>query len=117
MIKGENIHEELEHSLPAVYICSRYRPKSADPEKQKMELKQNIERAKQGSYFAALLGFAPLCPHLFMTQLLRDEVWWQRELGMKIGLEWLKKSVVVLIILLSFLPFISFGQSHIPSVS
>ena len=53
-----------------------------------MELKQNIERAKQGSYFAALLGFAPLCPHLFMTQLLRDEVWWQRELGMKIGLEW-----------------------------
>ena len=88
MIKGENIHEELEHSLPAVYICSRYRPKSADPEKQKMELKQNIERAKQGSYFAALLGFAPLCPHLFMTQLLRDEVWWQRELGMKIGLEW-----------------------------
>lgn len=54
MIKGENIHEELEHSLPAVYICSRYRPKSADPEKQKMELKQNIERAKQGSYFAAL---------------------------------------------------------------
>ena len=34
----------------------------------------------------------PLCPHLLMTQLLRDEVWWQRELGMKIGLEWLKLS-------------------------
>ena len=92
MIKGENIREDLERSLPAVYICSRYRPKSADPERQKMELKQNIERAKQGSYFAALLGFSPLCPHLFMTQLLKDEVWWQRELGMKIGLEWLKLS-------------------------
>ena len=45
-----------------------------------------MERAKQGSYFAALLGFSPLCPHLLMTQLLKDEVWWQRELGMKIGL-------------------------------
>ena len=49
MIKGENIHEELEHSLPAVYICSRYRPKSADQEKQKIVLNQNIDRAKQGS--------------------------------------------------------------------
>lgn len=92
MIKGKNSREDMERSLPAVYICSRYRPKSADPERQKMGLKQNIERAKQGSYFAALLGFSPLCPHLLMTQLLKDEVWWQRELGMKIGLEWLKLS-------------------------
>lgn len=92
MIKGENVREDLEGSLPAVYICSRYRPKSADSEGQKAELKQNIERAKQGSYFAALLGFSPLCPHLFMTQLLKDEVWWQRELGIKVGLEWLKLS-------------------------
>ena len=39
MIKGENSRKDLERSLPTVYICSRYRPKSADPERQKIELK------------------------------------------------------------------------------
>ena len=37
MIKGENSRKDLERSLPTVYICSRYRPKSADPERQKIE--------------------------------------------------------------------------------
>ena len=46
MIKDENIREDLKHSLPAMYICSRYRPKSADPERRKIELKQNIGRSE-----------------------------------------------------------------------
>ena len=62
MIKRENSREDMERSLPAVYICSRYRPKSADPERQEMELKQNIERAKQGSYFAASVSASPYDP-------------------------------------------------------
>lgn len=51
MIKGENSRKDLERSLPTVYICSRYRPKSADPEeslirqpKKKMRKRKNSKK-------------------------------------------------------------------------
>lgn len=75
-----------------IYICSRYRPLAVEPVAREAEKKSNIERAKTAAFFVSELGFEAMCPHLYTNQFLDDDIAWQRELGMQIGLDWLELS-------------------------
>ena len=75
--------------MERIYVCSPLRPRSHDPVMARQELKENLERAKRASRLVASVGAMPLTPHLYGTQFLDDDIPAERELGMRIGLEWL----------------------------
>ncbi|EOS27639.1 hypothetical protein C806_00086 [Lachnospiraceae bacterium 3-1] len=70
--------------MKKAYICSPYR---AESEK---EMKRNLEYARELTRKALEDGMAPVTPHLYMTQCLNEEDPWEREIGLKAGLELLK---------------------------
>lgn len=55
------------------------------------ETERNIEYAKQVTKVAINQGYAPITPHLYITQVLDDNNAGERALGLTVGLELLDK--------------------------
>lgn len=91
----------------AVYICSRFRSLKKDPKLKAKEQKANEARAITACKVAVDLGFEPKAPHLYLPRFLDDDIAWQRELGMIIGLDWLRQCQEVWV----------FGYSDASSIS
>lgn len=73
---------QKEESMEKVYVCSQYGSRG--------DKATNLELAK---FFCMLVieeGKIPICPHLFYSQVLNDDVKSQRAAGMRIGLDLLK---------------------------
>jgi len=66
---------------PLVFICSPYAG----------DVTRNTRNARRYCLFAMEQGVAPFAPHLFYPQLLDDNDKEQRELGISLGLAWLRK--------------------------
>jgi nucleoside 2-deoxyribosyltransferase len=73
--------------MKLAYICSPYRG----------DIERNIEYAKELTLLAIKQGYAPITPHLYLTQVLDDNNEEQRKAGMEIALELLKKCDVVVV--------------------
>ena len=70
-----------------VYVCSPYRG----------ETERNIGYAQELTRLVLDNGFVPVTPHLYLTQVVCDEVPQERELGMAAGRELLKQCSYILI--------------------
>jgi len=64
-----------------VYICSPYRG----------DEKNNARRAIKYAECAVRAGYMPLAPHIYFTRFLRDSVKDERELGLALGIAWLRE--------------------------
>lgn len=69
------------------YICSPYRGHVMD----------NVAYAKELTGLALNNGYAPITPHLYLTQVLDESDPAQRAIGMAAGLELLKQCKYILI--------------------
>jgi hypothetical protein len=67
--------------MKTAYICSPYRG----------EIEGNVEYAKELTKEAIKRGYAPVTPHLYLTQCLDDNNAGERALGLTVGLELLDK--------------------------
>ena len=67
-------------TLMKVFVCSRY---SGDVE-------QNIKNAQKYGKYSLKAGVAPFIPHLYLPTLLDDNDLKERELGINVGLTFLK---------------------------
>lgn len=72
------------------YICSPYRG-SAD------EIERNTIYARELVALALLNDYVPLCPHLYLTQVLDDRNERDRVIGMQAGLELLLACDVMIV--------------------
>lgn len=72
-----------------VYICSPYRGSEE-------EIKRNVEYAKELTALALNSGFAPITPHLYLTQVTNDEIPEERAAGLYAGKQILEKCDVVI---------------------
>lgn len=68
-----------------VFICSPLRGNTEEI----VELNKSYCRSKCEE--AVKLGFTPLAPHLYFTQFLDDNIENERDLGINMGLEWLRE--------------------------
>ena len=66
---------------PRAYICSPYKANTA------AGIKKHKEYARQLTRWAIVNGYAPICPHLYLTEVLNDSEAAEREAGLNIGLE------------------------------
>ena len=73
-----------------VFICSPFRPVSRGAESRAQEFKENIALAHLACALAVSLGHIPVAPHLYFPQFLDDAKDKERNLGIKMGMEWLK---------------------------
>ena len=62
------------------YICSPFRANTAT------ELKRNIQYAQMLTRKAIEAELAPITPHLYITQVVRDDIEQERQQGLKAGL-------------------------------
>lgn len=69
------------------YICSPYRG----------DTERNTEYAKELTRLALDNGYAPITPHLYLTQVLDEDVPEQREKGMAAGMAMLQQCSYILI--------------------
>lgn len=77
--------------MKKAYICSPYRANTpAGVEKHK-------EYARQLLKWAVAHGYAPICPHLYIPEVLNDENPEERETGLNIGLELLTACEVIIV--------------------
>lgn len=67
--------------MKLVYICSPYHG----------DIEQNRQNAVKYCKYAAQMGVIPLAPHTIFTQYLDDNVPSKRKIGLKMGLELLKR--------------------------
>lgn len=70
-----------------VYVCSPYRG----------ETERNIGYAQELTRLVLDNGFVPVTPHLYLTQVVCEEVPQERELGMAAGRELLKQCEYILV--------------------
>ena len=70
-----------------VYICSPYQG----------EVERNLQYARELTRIALDNDFVPITPHLYLTQVVNDEVPEEREKGMAAGKELLKHCEYILI--------------------
>ena len=73
--------------MARAYICSPYRG----------DVTRNTAYARELTRAAALQGYAPITPHLYLTQALDDENDIERMLGLTAGIELLKVCDVVIV--------------------
>lgn len=73
------------------YICSPYR--AEDP----ADIRRNVNYARELTKLALYQGYAPICPHLYLTQVLDDSNEEERAIGMSAGLDLLDASSVVIV--------------------
>lgn len=69
------------------YICSPYRG----------DIENNVAYAQKLVKHALQLGYAPICPHLYLTQVLDDNNPQEREQGLRAGLELLSVCDVIIV--------------------
>lgn len=82
-MKVENNEKNVDKvSMEKVYVCSQYGTRG--------NRETNLEFAKLFCGAVIEEGKIPICPHLFYSQVLNDEVESQREAGLRIGLELLE---------------------------
>jgi hypothetical protein len=62
-----------------IYVCSPC----------KGDVKTNIENARLYSKYVASQGFIPFTPHIYFTEFLNDNIPEERQVGLKLALEWL----------------------------
>lgn len=58
---------------------------------------QNIKYAQAALRHCLTRGEAPLASHLLYTQVLNDDMQEERELGIKVGLEWARRAHVTMV--------------------
>lgn len=68
--------------MKQVYICSPY----------KGDTEHNLIKARGFCRFACMNGFVPIAPHIHNTQFLDDSIPEEREAGLYLGMEILKRS-------------------------
>jgi hypothetical protein len=66
---------EFKGDLPKVFICSPYRGDTA----------ANTENALRYCRFAVERGKFPVCPHVYITRFLDDDISEEREIGLSFG--------------------------------
>lgn len=64
-----------------IYIASPYRG----------DIEVNTMRAKRYARFVARQSAVPVCPHIYLTQFLDDNISEEREAGLYLGIQMLKK--------------------------
>ena len=69
--------------MEKVYVCSQYGTRG--------NRETNLEFAKLFCMAVIEEGKIPICPHLFLAEVLNDDVESQRAAGLKIGLELLEE--------------------------
>lgn len=69
--------------MQKVYVCSQYGTRG--------NKETNLEFAKLFCMAVIEEGNIPICPHLFLAEVLNDDVESQRAAGLKIGLELLEE--------------------------
>ena len=75
-----------------IYVCSPLRPLASGREEAQKELEGNLKVARRACREIVLGGDVPICPHIYATQFLDDNVDAERNMGMAIGFLWLKES-------------------------
>lgn len=73
------------------YICSPYRANTP------AGVKKHKEYARQLVRWAIVHGYAPICPHLYLTEVLNDHDEAERAAGLNIGLELLAACDVIIV--------------------
>ena len=73
---GARVHDTKRNS-PTVYICSPYRGNT----------RRNIEYAQTIVKAALAREWAPICPHLYLPQVLDDSKQEERERALRVGLD------------------------------
>lgn len=68
--------------MSLVFICSPYAS----------DMEHNTEKVQRYCRFAYSVGKVPIAPHLYFPQFLDEEIPEEREAGIKMGIEILKKS-------------------------
>ena len=68
--------------MKLVFICSPYRG----------EVETNTSRARRYCYFAHTQGAAPIAPHLHNPHFLDENLPYERQAGIEIGLEYLRRA-------------------------
>jgi hypothetical protein len=77
--------------MKSAYICSPYRAKD------EAELDRNIDYAQEITRKALLAGYAPITPHLYLTQCLNESIPEERDIGMAAGLNLMKQCDFVVV--------------------
>lgn len=77
-------------SIPHIYICSKIHPDAADPDEARVELENNLKRAKAACKVVTALGGVPICSAVFCTQFLNENDPADRAIGLMIGRELLR---------------------------
>lgn len=77
--------------MKRVYICSPYRADNS------MELDRNIAYAQELTREAIDAGYAPITPHLYITQCVNDKEVQERAAGLAVGLELIKSCGLLII--------------------
>ena len=84
--KGEQMKKQQTQPITA-YICSPYRGDTA----------RNVAYARELVKEAIAWGFAPICPHLYLPQILDDDNPKERETALRVGLELLNGCSVLIV--------------------
>lgn len=77
--------------MKVAYICSPYH--ADDPSL----IRRNVVYARELTIKAIYNNYAPITPHLYLTQVLDDAKESERDLGISAGLELLKKCDTIII--------------------
>lgn len=80
-IRADGCKHEGRCYVPWVYIASPYRGDAAG----------NIRRARKYSRFAVANNKIPLCPHIYFTQFLDDNIKSERDKGLCLAIQMLKR--------------------------
>jgi len=76
-----NLEQAMRENIKIIFICS---PLSGD-------IAENIRKATEYCRTVSDLGYIPIAPHVYFTQFLDDEVFEDREWGLRMGLELLER--------------------------
>ena len=82
-IVSQNLAEQIprNETLKMIYVASPLRG----------DVQRNINQAANYCRFVVSKGFIPIAPHIYFTRFLNDEIEKEREIGMLLGKEILRK--------------------------
>lgn len=86
------------NKMKIAYICSPYRV-AGKQEKETIKIihKRNVEYAQSLTRKAIQFGYAPITPHLYITQAVDDDIEQERQQGLNAGLAILKGCDLLLV--------------------
>lgn len=88
---SEELAELSQRPSAIAYICSPYRAKTP------LERQRNSEYAKALTRQALDAGFAPITPHLYITQVANDSIPEEREKGTAAGITLIKTCDIIIV--------------------